>query len=184
MKTIRLFVLLFPLNFSVILAQVTERDTVFDRFRSVNIQNGKVIQLQSNIKTLKEVVIKSSSDQYYLKKGSFIRADSIGIEVNRKGQILAITFAYNADYGTLKLNYAKPLGEGMEYEYISGDLKARVTKWEDQKTSFELAELIINGKILVFSSIYDKELFLAKMKHCNPEKLSLTSWILFRLLVC
>ena len=151
---------------SLAISQMTERDTVFKRFRSVSIQNNLAITLQSNIKDLKDITIKSSNDHYYLKKGSFIRADSIDIETNKKGLIIAITFVYpGTDYQSMQKTYTKPLGKGKEYVYASEEFRIDVTQWNDEKTIFELVKLVTEKSIMIYSVITDKKLYNEKVKN-------------------
>jgi len=159
-----LFTCLFLISHSN--AQMTERDTVFSRFRSINIQNSQNISLQSDISSIKDVAIKSSYDHYYLKPGSFIRADSIDIEVNLDNKVLAITFFYDTSYTYKKSIYNKPLGAGKEFLFSSEDLTFKCTQWEDKLTVFELVEVTSKGKVQVYSVIFDKALFVGKYKHC------------------
>jgi hypothetical protein len=159
-----LFTLVFLSQF--VICQMTERDTVFNRFRSVNIQNKRSISLQSSIDNIKDAVIKSSYDHYYLKQGSFIRADSVDIEVNNNNLVVAITFFYDTTYNSIKILYDKPLGTGKEFFFSSEAFSLKATKWEDKLTVFELIEFASNGQVQVYSVIFDKALFLGKYKNC------------------
>ncbi|MBA2613373.1 MAG: hypothetical protein H0U95_15505 [Bacteroidetes bacterium] len=60
----------------------SQNDTILKLFRTTFLGKQK-ISLQSNISTLTGFAIKSNSGKYYLKKGSYGIADSIGIEVNK-----------------------------------------------------------------------------------------------------
>lgn len=163
MKPIFTFTFFFLLVAKSLFSQMTERDTVFKRFRSVNIQNDLKIELQANIKTLKDVTVKSTTDHYYLKKGSFVRADSIDIGVNKKGQIISISFFYpGSDYETMKKTYTKPLGEGEESITSNGGIITKTLLWEDDKTIFELIEITNSGVTKLYSVIIDKQLYSKK----------------------
>lgn len=161
-----LFVFAAVIYTGFISAQMTERDTVFNRFRSINIQNQRTISLQSNIDNIKDVVVKSSYDHYYLKSGTFIRADSIDLEVNLDNKITAITFFYDTTYSSKKSIYNKPLGAGKEFLFSSEDVTFKCTQWEDKLTTFELVEVTSKGKVHVYSVIFDKAMFVGKYKNC------------------
>lgn len=147
-------------------AQMTERDTVFNRFRSITIQNKQSISLQSKIESIKEFVAKTTDDHYCLKKGSFVRADSIDIEVDLDKKILAIAFFYDTTYVSKKSIYNKPLGAGREFLFCSESFTFKATQWEDKLTIFELIEVVLMGEVKVYSVIFDKALYLGKYKNC------------------
>jgi hypothetical protein len=153
---------LLIIGINSLLSQMTERDTVFNSFRAVSINNNKTIALQSDINKLNDVVIKSGGDHYKLKDGAFIRAASIDLEVNKKNQIVAITFGYDTTYSYLKGSYSD-LGIGKEYLFNSDQMTIKTTKWEDALTVFELVEVITNRKIQVYSVLFDKTLYMEKI---------------------
>lgn len=144
-----------------------QTDTMLKYFRVTILAQGK-IALQANIETVKDVVIKHDAEHYYLRKDSYGVADSIGIEVSKANQIVAITFRY--DYAPEFSNdtayihelhkFQKIIGsKGKEFKATSKGKSVTVNKWEDEKTIFELVEVIVNGKKQrVYSTLYDIEL--------------------------
>ncbi len=169
--------LLFFLFSNVMLSQ---NDTILKLFRTTFLGKQK-ISLQSNISTLTGFAIKSNSSNYYLKKGSFGIADSIGLEINNAQQIISILFVYNyaPDYSndTAYIHELRKYQElinskGREYKYFSKSRSIKVTKWEDKATIFELVEVITNGKIEIYSVIFDSELYFKKLKNCVDLKKS------------
>lgn len=166
MKSTFSFSILFLFITQLTVAQMTERDTVFNRFRSIKIQNNQNISLQSSIESIKDVTVESTGDHYCLKKGSFIRADSIDIEINLDRRILAIAFFYDTTYASKKSIYNKPLGAGKEFLFSSESFTFKATQWEDKLTIFELVEVVLKGEVKVYSVIFDKALYLGKYKNC------------------
>ena len=143
-------------------------DSLLVAFRSVNIDKGIKMRLQADVKGLSDITIKDRKNIYHLKKGSYIFVDSIGIEVNDKSKIIALTFLYGYDsnyvheqvYFHEQKKYRKLLqDEGKIYEYKTDMLSIKVTRWEDKSTIFELIETIKEGKILNYSRIFDKQLY-------------------------
>lgn len=155
-------------------------DTLLKDLRLVNIDKGKTIILQGDIVSLSESVIRSAKTFYYLKKGSFIRADSIGIETDDKNKIIALTFLYGYDSASVKepvfihelKKYQKFFqANGKQYEFKSDLFSIRVNRWEDKTTIFELIETNRNGKLTVYSRIFDKELYYIRYKSkCDLNK--------------
>lgn len=152
--------------FSCIVTFSAQNDTMLKYFRVTNINKNK-IALAGNIDSLKSILIKDGNNNYHLKKGSFTNSDSIGIEVNNEGKIVSITFQY--DYAPEFSNdtayihelrkYQKIIGKGSEFKHSGKNKSVTVTKWEDQKTIFELVQVIINGKKQkVYSTLYDIQL--------------------------
>lgn len=143
----------------------SQKDTLLKDFRSVSLEQGKRILLQSNISELADITVKDKNNHYHLKIGTFIRSDSIDIEVNNKNQIIAIYFNYDTTYAFLKNLYFKHIGDGNEYSLKTDKENIRVTKWQDDLTIFELLEITENGKTKKYSTIFDKELYFKSKKY-------------------
>lgn len=152
----------------------SQNDTILKLFRSTLLGKQK-ITLQSNVSTIKGYAIKSDNNHYFLKKGTYGIADSIGIEVNSVQQIISILFTY--EYAPEYSNdtayihelhkYQKLINsKGREYQYTSKNISIKVTKWEDKGTIFELIETRIDNKTQAYSVIFDKELYYKKVKSC------------------
>jgi hypothetical protein len=156
--------LLFSLLYVADLTFAQQKDTLLKDYRSVKIEQGKKIILQSKIDNLADVIIKGKDNHYHLKKGTFIRSDSMDIEVNKNKQIIAIYANYDTTYNFLKGLYLKYIGEGSETFYKSAKENIRVTKWQDDLTIFELVEITENGKTRKYSIIFDKELYFKSKK--------------------
>jgi len=154
-----------------------QNDTILKLFRSTTIQNKQKITLQSNIETLKNVTDKKDDAHYYLKKGTYVKADSIVIEVNKSKQIMAIKFRYEVNdtpYIDEIPFFQKTLNsKGTEFKYTSKNKSISVTKWEDSTTIFELAEVIIDGKKQTYSVIFDRELYFMKYVGLNKNENSI-----------
>lgn len=145
----------------------SQNDTILKYFRVTNLAQGKIV-LQSNIETVKDIAIKHDPEHYSLKKDSYGVADSIGIEVNKSNLIVSITFRY--DYTPEFSNdtayihelhkFQKIIGsKGKEFRATSKGKSVTVNKWEDDKTIFELVEVIVNGKKQkVYSTLFDIQL--------------------------
>lgn len=168
-KTILLICIL--LNQFIVISQ---NDTILQLFRTTYLGKQK-ITLQANIATIKDMVVRSDNNHYYLKKGTFGIADSMGIEVNSAQQIISILFTYEyaPDYSNdtayiHELHKYQQLinSKGREYQYISKSKSIKVTRWEDKGTIFELIETRINNKTQAYSVIFDKELYYKKLKSC------------------
>ena len=155
----KLILIIFIFYSQINLCNSQTNDSLLKEFRSITIQNGQKINLQTNIDKLKDVVIKSTKYNYYLKKGTFIRSDSINIEVDKHNLIIAIYFNYDTTYNFLKGLYFKSIGNGEEFNYSSKRETIRVTKWEDNQTIFELVEIKENGTTKTYSKIFDKKYF-------------------------
>lgn len=146
---------------------ISQNDTMLKHFRVTHLSKGK-IALEANIETVKDIVVKDNAGHYHLKKESFANADSIGIEVNKSNQIVAITFQY--DYAPEFSNdtayihelhkFQKIMGtKGKEFKANSKGRSVTVNKWEDKKTIFELVEVVVNGKKQkVYSTLFDIQL--------------------------
>jgi hypothetical protein len=150
-----------------------QNDTVLKLFRSVGISNDRKLILQSNIDKLADITRKVGNNYYSLKKGTFGVADSMALEVNKEKKIIGIIAVY--DYAPEYSNdtayiheqrkFRKIIAQGIEFHYTSKDVTARVTKWAYKTTTFELIEIIINGKKEIYSVIFDVELNYQKYKN-------------------
>ena len=164
-KHVTIIILLF-LTQCAVTAQVN--DPLLNKLRSSRIRNGNKITLQSNIKKLRGVTIKSVCDHYYLKKGTFGGADSIDIEVNKKNKITVVSFFYDSvssyEYEVNLFNKHLNL-IGKESQFISKNNAMKVTKWEDQQYVFEMVETTANNKPQLYSVLFDKEFYFKKTKH-------------------
>lgn len=161
------FLYLSTLILVLVSSGMSQNDTMLKYFRVTTLSKGK-IALQANIETVKDIAIKDDAEHYHLKKESFTNADSIGIEVNKSNQIRAITFRY--DYAPEYSNdtayihelhkFQKIMGsKGKEFKQSFKNKSVTVTKWEDNKTIFELVEVIVNGKKQrVYSTLFDIQL--------------------------
>ena len=143
-------------------------------FRTVNINKHK-LSLQTDIGKLADVTKQLNEDYYIIKKNTFSVADSMALEVNNNKQIIAIIISY--DYAPEFSNDTAYIHEqrkyqiilnsiGKEYQFISKEKSIKVRKWHDNKTIFELVEIRKKGKTLVYSVIFDKELYYKKMNGC------------------
>jgi hypothetical protein len=162
---IRLLIIITFLGASGLL--FSQKDTMLKYYRNISINKNK-INLQGTIQPLANVIIKDKANKYHLKKGTFEVADSIWMETNQKNQIISVNFSYNYEpefsndtaYIHEQRKFRKLIAsKGKEFLYSSSNTQLKVTKWEDQRTTFELAELIENGKRLVFSVVFDKEYY-------------------------
>lgn len=163
MKTV--FTLIVFVCTSVAYAQ---NDTLLRIFRTVHLQNGRKLPVQSTIDKYSDIVVKVNKNNYYVKKSAYEIADSMGIEVNNEQKIMAVSFLYNYDtaYVHEQHKYQKMISPGKEFIYNSNGRNIRVTKWYDTKTTFELIEIIENGKKQIYSVIFDNELYYKKYNHC------------------
>ena len=152
------------LVFFSVTVSLAQTDTVVEMFRMVQFHK-KEIGLAAMVDKYKDIAIKSSERYYFLKKGSFGVADSIGLEVNPANQIIAFRFFYNYEpefsndtaYIHELHKYQKIMkSAGREYLYKSANVSIKVTKWESKNTMFELVETTKNGKKKVHSVIFDK----------------------------
>lgn len=164
MKKLVLYSFFFCLSF----ASAQTVDSLLKSYRSVSIQNKQKINLQANIETLKDVIVKRDGRNFYLKKGTYIKADSILIEVNNAKQIMAVKFIYelgDTPYIDEVPYFQKGIGsKGMEFKRTVKNKSISVTKWEDKKTILELTEVITDGKKQTYSVIFDKELYIKNYK--------------------
>lgn len=148
-------------------ATVAGADTILNLFNTVFIQNGKVIKLGSDIETLNGIVSDVAPNNYVLNKGSYMVADSMAVETNANNQIVGITAAYYYDtaYVHEKRKYQKLLSDqGKEYTFKSTSQTFRVTKWQNEAIAFELIEAIAGNNKQIYSVIFDKALYLEKLK--------------------
>jgi hypothetical protein len=170
-KNLAIIIIVF-LSHSLLISQ---NDTILKLFRTTYIENKQKITMLESIETLKNVTLKNGNNHYSLKKGTYLVADSISIELNNLEQIISISFFYDyaPDYSndTAYIHelhkYQKTINsKGREYQYISKSKSIKVTKWEDNATIFELVEVIINNKKQVYSVIFDKNFYYKKVKSC------------------
>lgn len=166
-----------------------QQDSLVKLFRKVQFHK-KDIQLTDNVQKFKDIVIKDDPTNYHLKKGSFGVADSICLEANPGGQIVAFRFFYNYEpefsndtaYIHELHKYQKIINsKGREYTYSSGKVGYKVTKWEEKQTAFELIEVTRNGKKSTYSVIFDKAPYIKKL-NCSEPKCTDTSLELLALL--
>lgn len=145
-----------------------QNDSILELFKSTQLSGKKKLELQANISTIEDIVIKDSETRYHLKKESYGVADSISLEVNSKRQINAIYFYYeyapefsNDTAYIHELRKYKsvisPNGKEQEVSYKNGAI--RITKWESKNVIFELVEITEKGKKKAHSRIIDKKLF-------------------------
>lgn len=154
---------------SLVAAQ--QSDTMLNALRSTRIHKGNRISLQANIEKLKEISFLTSSNHYNLKKGNFGGADSIDIEVDNKNLISAVSFLYDTAYEYEKGHYVDWLKTpGKEYTYGSDKMKIRATRWEDKRTVYELVEVVQGNRAMVYSTIFDKDLYFAKKANIDLRK--------------
>jgi len=167
MKNPCLIITLLLLGQLSILAQVS--DTAINKMRSFRIREKRIVSLQAPIDRLKEITIKSNSEHFYLKRGTFGGTDSIDIEVNKANQITAVsffydtvsTYQYEVDLFNKHLNLT-----GKEFQYVSNGSSMKVTKWQDKFTVFEMVEIRTGNKWRIYSVIFDKDLYFKKQKQC------------------
>lgn len=173
MKKILTIISLLLLSQSVITAQV--KDTSINGFRTVHLRNKKKIKLLANIETLKDFTTKRNNGNYKLNKGAFGGADSMDVDANKDNQIIAIIAHYECNdtiYAYEQANYRRFYNAGKEYQYTSRSFTMKVTKWEDDFTIFELIYIVDDKTVpcppmchpQVYSVIYDKEYYYAKLK--------------------
>jgi hypothetical protein len=154
--------------------ETSQNDTVLKHFRAININKHKII-LQSDITKLADITRQLDENYYSLKKGVYSVADSMALEVNNQKQIIAIIAAY--DYAPEFSNDTAYIHEqrkyqpllnslGKEYQFISKEKSIKVRKWHDSKTIFELVEIRKKGETIVYSVIFDRELYYKKMNGC------------------
>lgn len=163
-------ILLLMLSCHLIHAQ---NDTILRIFRSVFIQNDRKIALQSNVDKLADLTRKIDNTHYALKKGSFQVADSMAVEVNAEKQIISIiaSYDYAPEYSSdtayihEQRKYNGMISKGKEFHYSASNKQIRVTKWAFENTIFELIELIVNGKKMTYSVIFDLDLNYKKYKN-------------------
>jgi hypothetical protein len=164
-------ILSIVLTFLVCSSGFTQSDTLLSAFRSVNISKGKKVKLQASMTELTEISKKVNKNLYILNKEAFNYVDSLGIEVDDKNKIIALTFLYGYDsayvheevYYHEQKKYKKLIAaEGKEYKFKSDNFSIRVNRWEDKETIYELIETIKNGKLMVYSRIFDKKLYYQK----------------------
>jgi len=167
MKNNFIVIILILLSEFVAIAQVN--DTSLNKLRSVRIRNGNKITLQSTIKKHWGITVKSSTDHYYLKKGTFGGTDSIDIEVNKKNQTTTVSFFYDTvstyDYEVNLFNKHLNL-IGKESQLMSKNSTMKVTKWEDKLSVFEMVEVKTGDKWQLYSIIFDKKFYFKKIKQC------------------
>lgn len=152
---------------------ISQNDTILKLFRTTYVGKDRKISLQSNIEAVKDIAVKGGNNSYILKKGTYGIADSIGIKVNNLKQVMAISFVYNYDtaivHETMYIHelkkYQKLINSlGTEFQYTTANKSIKIAKWYDTKTTFELIEIIDNGKLKVYSVIFDNELYYKKYK--------------------
>ncbi len=138
-------------------------DTALNPLRSTRIQKGNRITLQTDIGKLKDISFKTGEGHYNLKKGVFGGADSIDIEVNKDNLICAVSFLYDTAYEYEKGHYVDWLKTpGKEFQFLAEKIKIRDTRWEDKRTIYELVEIVKDDKTMVYSTVFDKELYTSK----------------------
>lgn len=156
-----------------------QNDTILKLFRTTYVGKERKISLQSNIETIKDIAVKEGNNSYILKKGTYGIADSIGLKVNNLKQVMAVSFVYNYDtsivHETMYVHelkkYQKLINStGSEFQYNNAGKSVKITKWYDSKTTFELIEIIDNGKLKVYSVIFDNELNYKKYKGIDFKK--------------
>ena len=145
----------------------SQNDSILKNYRVINLSKNK-IALTGNIDSIKNIVVKDGKNNYHLKKEVFDVADSIGLEVNDQKQIISITFRYDYEpefsndtaYIHELHKFQKFIGSlGKEYKQTFKNKSVKVNKWEDKKTTFELVEVVKNGrKQKVYSTLYDIKL--------------------------
>lgn len=157
----------------------SQNDTMLKYFRTTMLQGKQTISMQESVLKLKDVTVKVDNHNYYLKKGVFGVADSVAIEVNNEQKIIALSFFYDyaPDYSNdtayiheLRKYYKIMNSKGKEFHYTVKDKSINVTKWENKNTIFELVELTINGRVRVYSTVFDSELYYKKIKGCIDVK--------------
>ena len=152
---------------------ISQNDTILKLFRSVYLDKGHKLIMASNIDELSDITRKLNNNYYSLKKGIFGVADSMALEVNNNKQIIGIIAVYNyaPDYSNdtayihEQRKYQKIISKGREFHYKSKDKNIKVTKWANETTTFELIEIITNGKLEIYSVIFDLELNNQKYKN-------------------
>jgi len=161
-----------------------QNDTLLRIFRTVHLHNSRKMPIQSTIDKYSDIVVKVNKNNYYVKKSAYEIADSMGVEVNNEQKIIAVLFSYNYDtaYVHEQHKYQKMISPGKEFSYNSNARNIRVTKWYDTNTTFELIEIIENGKKQIYSVIFDNELYYKKYSSCIDLKRHENSIELIKLL--
>lgn len=160
-------------NNSDYIPETPQNDTVLKLFRSVGIGDNRKLVMQSNISTLADITRDLGNNYYTLKKGTFGVADSMALEVNKEKKIIGIIACYDyapefsndTAYIHEQRKYRKIISQGLEFQYSSLDKSIRVTKWAYKTTTFELIEVVTNGKKEIYSVIFDVELNYQKYKN-------------------
>lgn len=142
--------ILFGLQASV---HATEQRAIF---RHITVVKGEKIVLGQPItNAVRAFLISVGSDRYLMRKGTFVRAEAITIELAPNGHVRAIFFEYApaTDYAAIVASYRGSLGEPVRQGERSDDGDV-VTRWEDPYTVFEL----VHRGSVVRSSLYDRNL--------------------------
>lgn len=148
------------------------QSSVLELFKSTAISDKKKIELQANISSLNEVIVKDGKQSYHLKKGSYSVADSICIEVNADQKISGIYYFY--DYAPEYSNDTAYIHEQRKYQsmmsspgkeaqanFANGSVK--VTKWQSENVIFQLIEVNNNGVKKTYSTVLDRKLYTKKI---------------------
>lgn len=151
----------------------SQNDTILKLFRSVGIANDRKLIMEANISTIGDITRNLGNSYYSVKKGAYRVADSMALEVNKEKKIIGIIACY--DYAPEYSNdtayiheqrkYRKIISQGVEFQYSSPNKTIRVTKWAYKTTTFELIEVVTNGKKEIYSVIFDVELNYQKYKN-------------------
>ncbi len=127
-------------------------------FRNINLGKYGTLVLGENFESKDKLAIKIDDNIYQLHKNIIAGASSISIHLNDDGMISMMRFEYSPDtnYNYHIKIYSEILGTPFQTQQT--DLLKRYI-WDDNKTRFEYIKESGKNKSLMYSALYDKELW-------------------------
>ena len=127
-------------------------------FRNINLGKYGTLVLGENFESKDKLAIKIDDNIYRLRQNIFCGATLIDVYLNDAGMVAMMRFEYSPDtnyYEHVKI-YSEILGTPSQTQQIDS-LKKSI--WDDGFTRFEYIKESGKNKSLMYSALYDKELW-------------------------